>query len=353
MHRKKLGRDILISILIWVAALEYFVFFRFFGLDVRSPFDPNLPVDRSFIATVAAITGILFGIIYPIIDLLLEKRGLKRKTYGSIILIKSLWHIALVVAITTIISFIVISRAGMDFQFIKFFLNRNVIVILIYTSIVSFLVNFFKQLDTKFGPGNLWKMLTGRFHRPRQEERIFMFLDLKSSTTHAEKLGHLKFSELLQDCFNDLSIVIDYKTEIYQYVGDEAVLSWSVKNGLENFNCLRAYFAYQGLLNKKEDFYQSKYGFIPFFKAGLNVGQVTIAEVGEIKREIAFHGDTLNTAARIQDMCNEIGKELLISEHLAEKLGEHTDFKTDLIGNVLLRGKENKLNVYSVTAQYA
>ena len=124
-----------------------------------------------------------------------------------------------------------------------------------------------------------------------------------------------------------------------------------VVNGLENFNCLRAYFAFQGLLNQKEDFYQSKYSFVPFFKAGLNVGQVTIAEVGEIKREIAFHGDTLNTAARIQDMCNEVGKELLISEHLAEKFGEHTDFKTDLIGNVLLRGKKNKLNVYSVTSQ--
>ena len=188
---------------------------------------------------------------------------------GSIILVKSLWHIALVVTITTIISFIVVSRAGLDFQFIpwlKFFLNRNVIVILIYTSIVSFLVNFFKQLDTKFGPGNLWKMLIGKFHRPHQEERIFMFLDLKSSTTHAEKLGHLKFSELLQDCFHDLSIVIDYKAEIYQYVGDEAVLSWSVKDGLENFNCLLAYYGYQGVLNKKKDYYLSKYALSLFLK---------------------------------------------------------------------------------------
>jgi len=81
------------------------------------------------------------------------------------------------------------------------------------------------------------------------------------------------------------------------------------------------------------------------------MGQVTIAEVGVIKREIAFHGDTLNTAARIQGMCNEVGKGLLISERLAENIGKQNEFKTDLIGNMLLRGKENKLNVYSVTSE--
>jgi len=29
-----------------------------------------------------------------------------------------------------------------------------------------------------------------------------------------------------------------------------------------------------------------------------------VAEVGEIKTEIAYHGDTINTAARIQEQCN-------------------------------------------------
>ncbi|MCZ6520585.1 MAG: adenylate/guanylate cyclase domain-containing protein [Bacteroidetes bacterium] len=351
---QKLIKKILSSIFVWVMAMQFFVFLRFFASDVRSPFDPSQPVDILFTSTAVGIVGVILGIVYPIIDVLLENTGLTRRSYGFIILIKSLWHIGLILPLTTIIAFFVISRAGVDFQFIpwiKFFLNKNVVVILTYTAIISFSINFFNQLNAKFGPGNLWKMLTGKFHHPRQEERIFMFLDLQSSTTHAEKLGHIKFSELIQDCFRDLSVVIRYKAEIYQYVGDEVVLSWSIQDGLENTNCLRAYYGYQGVLNKKKDYYLSKYGFVPFFKAGLNMGQVTIAEVGEIKREIAFHGDTLNTAARIQGMCNEEGKGLLISERLAENIGKQNEFKTDLIGNVLLRGKENKLNVYSVTSE--
>ena len=70
----------------------------------------------------------------------------------------------------------------------------------------------------------------------------------------AEELGHIQFSRLIQDCFTDLSVVRDYKVDIYQYVGDEAVLSWSIANGLENFNCIKAYFEVENLLEKRDDF---------------------------------------------------------------------------------------------------
>jgi adenylate cyclase len=43
-----------------------------------------------------------------------------------------------------------------------------------------------------------------------------MFLDLKGSTTHAERLGHVQFSELIQDCFIDLTVVIDHQALVYQ-----------------------------------------------------------------------------------------------------------------------------------------
>jgi len=48
---------------------------------------------------------------------------------------------------------------------------------------------FMLQVSDKFGPGNLWRFIRGRYYQPRQEERIFMFLDLKSATTIAEKIG--------------------------------------------------------------------------------------------------------------------------------------------------------------------
>ena len=72
-----------------------------------------------------------------------------------------------------------------------------------------------------------------------------MFLDLKSSTSHAERLGHIKFSRLLQDCFNDLTDTVKkFNMEIHKYIGDEVVLTWKPETGLKNSNCLRAYFDY-------------------------------------------------------------------------------------------------------------
>ena len=71
-----------------------------------------------------------------------------------------------------------------------------------------------------------------------------MFLDMKSSTTIAESLGHVKYFEMLKEYYSDLSDpIIKYSGEIYQYVGDEIVVSWKLKNGLQNNNCIQCFFA--------------------------------------------------------------------------------------------------------------
>ena len=76
---------------------------------------------------------------------------------------------------------------------------------------------------------------------------------------------------------------------------------------------------------------------------------VTAVEVGEIKREIAYHGDTINTAARIQALCNQYGKDLLISETIAELLTDAEKQKIESIGLMSLRGKENQIRLYAVS----
>jgi adenylate cyclase len=81
---------------------------------------------------------------------------------------------------------------------------------------------FILQVSDKFGQGVLISFLLGKYYRPKEDDRIFMFMDLKSSTTSAEKLGHIKYSQFIQDCFFDITDVITkYDAKIYQYVGDE------------------------------------------------------------------------------------------------------------------------------------
>jgi len=206
------------------------------------------------------------------------------------------------------------------------------------------------QVSRKLGPGVLRNWILGKYHRPREEERIFMFLDMKDSTTLAEKLGALRFSSLVKDFFSDLtSPVLESRAEVSHYIGDEAVLSWQPARGLAKANCLRLFFLFQKQLDIRADYYRRTYGLVPEFKAGAHIGLVVATEIGEVKSEIVYHGDVLNTAARIQSMCNSLDESFLISGELARQFDSMT-YSLRPMGSHFLKGKEHDIEIYAVLA---
>lgn len=337
----------------WTVAALMFYLIRFQGLDsaaaIRASAYPQ--VDHAFILRSILLSGALIGVAYGVLDVFLDRPRLGQMPYLWLILTQTACHVILLTVLVAALQARGIFHQGEPFT-IRHWLGRtfsvNTLVILLYTGAVSFGFNFLKQVNRKFGPGNLRRLLLGRYYHPRRENRIFLFLDLKSSTTHAERLGHQRYSSLIQDCFRDLAVTLEHRAEVYQYVGDEAVLSWDAEVGLENLNCLRAFYRFQAQLRKRSHHYERLYGFVPEFKAGGNIGEVTGVEVGEIKREIAFHGDVLNTAARIQALCNEYGAELLVSEYLHQALPNTSAFTFRRIGTLQLRGRQLPLDVYDV-----
>lgn len=235
-------------------------------------------------------------------------------------------------------------------DYVEYVFSPRNISIWIFWGMAVMIALFILQVSEKLGQGVLINFLLGRYHRPREVDRIFMFLDLKSSTTYAEKLGHVRYSELIQDCFYDLTdVVAKHQAQIYQYVGDEAVLLWNVAPGLKNQNCVNSFFSFGHAIEEKKEYYQQKYAMVPEFKAGLDFGRVTVAEVGEIKKELAYHGDVLNTASRITGRCNDLGENILISERLKEQLRDPlvTD-RFEQIGEVQLKGKAKPVNIFRV-----
>ena len=176
-----------------------------------------------------------------------------------------------------------------------------------------------------------------------------MFIDMKDSTTHAEQLGHVKFTHLIQDCFKDFGIIAEkWGVDIYQYVGDEVIVSWNVEKGNENYNCLNLFFDFRDRLMRGWSAYQVKYNIKPVFKAGIHCGMVSVAEIGLYKRGIEYLSDVLNAAARIQSMCNHHQADILISKDVYEQLGKNPDFEINFIENAQLKGKEQKIDIYSV-----
>jgi adenylate cyclase len=67
-----------------------------------------------------------------------------------------------------------------------------------------------------------------------------------------------------------------------------------------------------------------------------------------VKRDLAYHGDTLNTAARIQSVCNDYKKSFLVSEYLFNKVNQHLSVKSEQLGMILLKGKTAKVGIVSI-----
>ena len=168
--------------------------------------------------------------------------------------------------------------------FLEYIASPRFIMSIAYWGIACILALFILQVSEKFGQGVLINFLLGKYHRPKEENQIFMFMDLRSSTLYAEKLGHIRYSQFIQDCFYDITdMITKYRANIYQYVGDEVVLNWNVHDGIRDGNCIQIFFEFDQYLKKRKDYYQSKYDVIPEFKAGVNIGIVTAVEVGVLR----------------------------------------------------------------------
>src|SRR5690606_20963774 len=123
----------------------------------------------------------------------------------------------------------------------------------------------------------------------RQAKRIFMSLDMYGSTTMAERLGDARSHMLLKDVIADITNpILDKRGQIYQYVGDEVVIAWNYSDGTEHGRCVRCFFDIKKCIHDTAEKYQSRYGLVRSFKAGIHCGTVVAGEVGIIKRDITY-----------------------------------------------------------------
>ncbi|MEI9919807.1 MAG: adenylate/guanylate cyclase domain-containing protein [Bacteroidota bacterium] len=311
-------------------------------------------VNNLFITTaMASVTGLIIGSV----EVFYLSRLLIKRSFVEKMLVKVLIYFTIIVAFlfgssvaanafqlnVSLTDRAVWKNAGL---FLSTFSFWGVGIFISYGIVISL---FFDEVSGSLGSGVLNNFFRGKYHKPIEEDRIFMFLDMQSSTKIAESMGHAKYFQMLKEYFADLTEpIIDYGGEIYQYVGDEIVISWKVVNGIGTNNCIECFLAMKLRLKNMEDKYIQAFGVLPKFKAGLHIGRVTTGEIGVIKREIIFTGDVLNTSARIQSLCNNYNVEILMSAQLFNSLERASLPAIRLIGEVELRGRDEKVFLYTL-----
>lgn len=279
------------------------------------------------------------------------------RPYWKTVLYVSVSFLLTVVLITLVIgSTVVYLRTGRpvwDPVFVaaykEFVLDTHPIKSTLVWSIIVGVTQLMVQVDIKFGQGVFKDIAIGKYHTPKEEKRVFMFLDLNSSTSIAERLGDETYHRMLRDFFADITNpILENHGSIYQYVGDEVIVSWEYRHGIEQAAAVNCFFDVKEHIEELREKYIKKYGFVPSFKAGIHCGEVVVGEVGIIKRDITYSGDVLNTTSRIQGMCNQFNEEVIVSEDLISRIRLAGRFTTALLGSIKLRGKEKELSLSSV-----
>nr|WP_275659041.1 adenylate/guanylate cyclase domain-containing protein [Shewanella sp. Isolate8] len=330
-----------------------FVFFRY----AQTPELPQWAVGTADLATLAIYMGFIFGSLHWMSNLIADFSAINRLPYLFSVIFKGLFLLLGATTLAYMTQFLNMWAIENHMSTLRQMLTAHILyspsfqALIIYLVVVRVGLAFIEQVALLVGPRILFNIGLGKYHRPRYEQRLFLYLDMVASTTHAESLGDYRFSRLIQDCFSLLSdTVVNNDAEIYRYMGDAVLIHWPLENGIIEDRSFNIYYEFSQQLNWQRKYFEEQYGFVPKFKAAAHCGQVVAAVVGVQKQEISFFSDVLNTLARLQDQCNPLGQRMLISGSL-QSLIDTSDSNYDFtnLGPIKLKGKQHSIEVYGVS----
>ena len=203
------------------------------------------------------------------------------------------------------------------------------------------------EMIKKYSPGIFFDVLSGKYRHPKVEKRIVMFIDLKDSTPIAEKLGHVDYFKFIRQFIEVVSTgLIQYHGRIYQYVGDEVVVSW-IYNPKNARHCMDALIETRKQIQKNGESFRWQFDIVPEFRVGIHIGEVTVGEIGILKKDLAMSGDTMNTTARIRSACSELNQKFIVSKEVIDSL-DLKDWQSESLGIVDLKGKKEGIELFAL-----
>jgi adenylate cyclase len=200
------------------------------------------------------------------------------------------------------------------------------------------------------GSETFTNLILGRYHRPVSEERLFLFLDLAGSTAYAERHGDLAAQELLRAVFGAIAEPVRrYRGQVDDYVGDQVIVSWPFRRGVEQARCVACVFAIRRTFERDQERWLARFGLVPELRAALHGGSVVTAEVGVDRHKIAYFGDVMNATSRLEGLCRATDRPVLISDAVLTRLPTLPDGITaESLGEHRLRGRSETMAVHAL-----
>lgn len=302
---------------------------------------------------ISALLGVAnsFAVATPIVVIELHRTRwaftgrLRRLPLLAYLALKIVFYLACIVGGTVVVRLVFEAILGRQFGFDRILANSFV-----FGSAMVVVGIFTFEMGRLLGFGTLGNLLTGHYVQPRREQKIFLLIDMKDSTTVAERLGPIRFHELLNDFFRDIAdAALEADAEIHKYVGDEAILTWPAGPALAEGDCLALPFRVHDLIAANTERYRTHFGLVPEFRAALHFGEIVAGEIGDLRREIAYVGDTLNVAARLLEAAKATGRDILASADLLKSTPLPPGLRAEPLPTLSIRGRNAPLEIAALS----
>ena len=300
--------------------------------------------------------SLLIGLSHGIYDVVILQDDKDHRPVWAALIVRSFYFISTIV--TNIVLCILVWSLDFNGELINeesisnirsSFQNPDIQAFMIFAFCGGYIITFVRSVHKKHGSRVFINAILGKYQEPKEEDRIFMFVDLRHSTQLAEELGNLRYSHFLMDYYHLLSNCCEENWgEIYQIAGDGVFLTWPVKSCLRKPRVLLCFHDLKECFARTAKNFDDEYGVHPEFKAAAHCGKVIITEVGNFGSEMAYHGDAMNTTSRLQDLCTPLDKDFILSEELLKKLPGTDVYYPQPMGSFELKGKKNEISVFSL-----
>ena len=217
----------------------------------------------------------------------------------------------------------------------------------IVSMIIVAIIIFYMQMQLFIGSRPLRNLIVGRYNTPREEQRIFMIIDMVGSTEFAQNTGDVVFHQYL----NRLFILMDgpihrYGGEVHAYVGDAVFAVWPVTNDPEkDARPLKALADIKALLEKRSDQIENEFGQRPEIRVAVHKGPVAVGETGHRKRQITYLGNTVNLASRIEALTRTVSGNTLASSEYLGSVQLPDDLLVTELGTFEVKGSSRPLQL--------
>jgi len=168
----------------------------------------------------------------------------------------------------------------------------------------------------------------------------FLFTDVRGFTAMSESMPPEEVTIIMNKALTiQQKVVQKHGGMVDKYIGDAMMAIFNAPLDLENHAHKAVLAAIEIQQRIKEENIGIEIG------VGLNTGDAVIGNMGSDTRfDYTAIGDSVNTAARMESSCKEVGEDIVITENTASQ----TQIELRPLKPIKVKGKEKPINIYTV-----